>query len=59
MAARAMPVDEHTWHACITPPPPPHDTAGHWTCPTCKADWIWRRPPRPAPQWIRATPEDN
>lgn len=50
--------DEHAWHACVTPAPPT-DLPGHWTCPLCDAHWIWRRPPRPIAQWIRATPEDN
>lgn len=51
--------DEHAWHACTTPPPPTDLTHARWHCPQCHQTWIWRRPPRPTAQWIRATPEDN
>jgi hypothetical protein len=51
--------DEHAWHACPTPDPPTNLDDTHWNCPTCHQTWIWRRPPRPIAQWIRATPEDN
>ena len=50
--------DEHTWHACNTPPPP--DNPGtRWNCPRCHQTWIWRRPPRPTAQWIRQAPEEE
>ncbi len=55
----ARPADEHTWHACTTPPPPDNVDHARWNCDICHQTWIWRRPPRPAAQWIRATPEDN
>ena len=50
--------DEHAWHACTTPPPPEH-VGTRWDCPFCHQVWIWRRPPRPTAQWIRATQEDH
>lgn len=51
------PGNEHNWHDCTTPDPAAH--IHNWTCPICHQHWIWRRPPRPAAGWIRATPEDH
>ena len=52
------PADEHAWHACDTPPPPEH-VGTRWDCPRCHQVWVWRRPPRPTAQWLRATQEDH
>lgn len=59
MPAPTVVRDEHAWHACTTPAPPTTLTEARWNCPLCHQVWIWRRPPRPTAQWIRATPEDN
>ncbi len=53
------PTNEHTWHACKTPPPPTSIGDSRYQCDICHQIWLWRRPPRPIAQWIRATPEDN
>lgn len=50
---------EHAWHDCATPAIVPNIRPRPWACPVCGQHWIWRRPARPAAQWIRATPEDN
>lgn len=55
---RPRPAAEHNWHACTTPPPPKVPGID-WHCPLCHATWTWRRPPRPAAQWVRVAPEDN
>ena len=52
-----MPSDEHAWHACATPPPPDNVDHARWNCDICHQTWIWRRPPRPAAQWIRQEEE--
>lgn len=59
MPAPTVVRDEHAWHACTTPDPPTRLAEARWRCDTCRQVWIWRRPPRPTAQWIRATPEDN
>ena len=58
MRPTTVPPAEHDWHACTTPPPP-DNPATAWPCPICGQPWRWRRPPRPAAQWVRATTEEN
>jgi hypothetical protein len=57
MRPTTVPAAEHDWHACTTPPPPEHPPGEPWHCPICGQPRHWRRPPRPAAQWVRADQE--